>query len=248
MAYRDAPSPQKKRETFTYVPEPRGCVAWLVDLGVAVAIMTLALHVARKDTVSCSWPERSLGQCDMTTENAVGMVTRRSIPGIHSLAYRTGREIGFVTDASNKDRDVPFATRGIEMWDDASAEALETFGSERGEPTFFATRGPRSPTTVGASFFVLLAIYVAVTRRAAYALTIDRGERMLLFGPRAWFGTSRRFELASVRGIDVENADIARHRVRLVLGTGEHVPLTRSFSPGAHHRAFADEVARALVG
>ncbi len=251
MAYRTAESDtaraRKRRETFTYVPSPRGCLAWLLDVAVVVAIITLALTVARRNTVRCDWPLRGQGRCIVETENAIGMIQERTIDGIHSLAYRTRVEVGFVTDAKNKDPEAQFGTRSIEMWDEAGADALEAFASERADPRLQISRGPDSPVRAGIGFFLLLAAYVVVTRRVAYAITIDRTARMLLVSPRGWIGATRRFELATVKTVDVENAEVARHRVRVVLTSGEHVPLTPYFSPGAHHSALAREVAEALA-
>lgn len=251
MAYRtaesDAARERKPRETFTYVPRPRGCMVWLMDLAIVAATIALVLVVARKRVVQCDWPERGLGRCVVRTENALGQVEEHVIDGIHSFAYRSRVEVGFVTDARNKDREAPFGTRAIEMWDDAGADALEDFATERAEPHLVLSRGADSPVRTGLLFFAALVAYVVVTRRSAYAITIDRQARMLFVSPRGWFGRTRRYELAKVRTVDVENAAVAQHRVRIVLKSGEHVPVTTEFSAGAHHLAFATEVALALA-
>jgi hypothetical protein len=278
MAYRTAESGGKKRrETFLYVPRPRGCLTWMLDLAVVVATVALALLTARKQVVSCDWPERSLATCVVHTENAAGMEADFVISGIHAFAYRTGLEIGFVTDAKNKDRDAPFGTRAIVLKDEASANALETFATTRNAPSILLAHGPEHPLRVTGLFLVALITYLVVTRRPAYSITIDREERMLFVAPHGWFGETKRVELADVQKVEIENmpcqvqsptggglepldvrseparanaitnADVGKHRVRIALKSGGYLPLTPDFSPGAHHLAIAMEVTNALV-
>jgi hypothetical protein len=251
MAYRTVSSEgaraSKPRETFTYVPQPRGCLAWLLDAAVIVAIVALALLLARRTTVSCDWPAQALGRCTMTTENALGSTQTQVLDGAHSFAYRAGNEIGFVTDAKNKDRDAPFGTRSIPMWDQASADTLMDFATERKVDHVEISHGPDHPVRVGLLFLGLLVLYVLSTRRPAYAITVDRKARMLFVSPRAWFGETKRFELNKVRAVEVENRDVAQHRVRVVLEDDKYVPITPIFTPGAHHSALAKEVSDALL-
>lgn len=247
MAYRSAePEGRKRRETFLYVPRPRGCLTWMLDLAVVVAMVALALMTARKHVVSCDWPERSLATCVVHTENAVGIEADFVISGIHAFAYRTGLEIGFVTDAKNKDRDAAFGTRAIVLKDEASANALQAFATMRSTPSIRLAHGPEHPLRVTGLVMVALIVYLVVTRRPAYAITIDRDERMLFVAPRGWFGETKRVELANVEKVETENADVGKHRVRIALKGGGYLAITPDFSPGAHHLAVATEVTNAL--
>lgn len=249
MAYRTAESDvarsRKRRETFLYVPRPRGCLSWVLDLALVIATVALALLTARKQVVACDWPEAKLAQCVVHTENAAGIEADYTVSGIHAFAYRTGLEIGFITDAKNKDRDAAFGTRAIVTKDEAGAEALESFATKR-LAHVRVEHGPEHPLLVTGLCLVVLMVYLVVTRRPAYAITIDRGERMLFVSPRGWFGKIKRVELADVRKVETENADIGKHRVRIALKSGGYLPITADFSPGAHHLVIAMEVTHAL--
>ncbi len=249
MAYRTAESEvartRKRRETFLYVPRPRGCLSWVLDVIVVIATVALILLTARKQVVTCDWPESKLAQCVVHTENAAGIEADYTISGIHGFAYRTGLEVGFVTDAKNKDRDAAFGTRAIVTKEDASTDALASFAINHLEHVV-VEHGPEHPLRVTGLYLLGLMIYLAVTRRAAYAITVDRGERMLFISPRGWFGETKRVELADVRKVETENADVGKHRVRIALKSGGYLPITPDFSSGAHHLAIATEVTDAL--
>lgn len=239
---RDAAS----RETFWYAPRPRGWLRWLLDVALVVLVTALALALCRRKTVSCEWPERQTATCEVVTENAVGALRRESLAGIKSFAYRHRREVGFVTDAKNKDATANFGTRSIEMWDDASAAALEAFARERSGPRFSATRGPDSPPLLGAGLFALFALYVLATRRAVYALTVDRGAGRIDVREGGLFGARQSFDLDRVKAVEVERKAKAL-RVRLVLEDGARVPISPVYTPGVHHETFAKQVRRAMA-
>ncbi len=235
------------RRTYTYVPRPRGVRGWLLDLLLVAITVALVLNFARRETVSCAWPEAGYGRCDLEKVNAVGSVQARTVEGIHGLGQRSGRTVQLVTDAKNKDVDAQFGTRKIEMWDEPAARALEHFAASHDQPAFVAVHGPSRPWLAGLALFGLLLTYVALTRRPAFAVTIDRPGASFIVAPYGWFGAERRYSLDEVRAVEVESPDGQRSRVRFELSSGERAALSERFFPGDHHLAFATEVARALA-
>ena len=235
------------RQTFTYVPRPRGVRAWLLDLGLVAVTVALVLNFARRDTVSCAWPPVGYARCDLEKVNAIGQSQVRTIEGIHGAGQRSGRSVQLVTDAKNKDEDAQFGTRKIEMGDELSARALHSFASSREPSALVVVHGPSRPWLAGLGFFALLLLYVALTRRAALALTIDREACTVVVAPYGWFGAARCLPLDDVRAVEVESLDGTRARVRFELSSGERVALSNGYFKGDHHLAFATEVAHGLA-
>lgn len=243
MVYRDdARSKSTRAQSFAYRPQARRPWRIAVDVAILGATVWFVVHTAWRWELRCAW-EGHLASCTTTRENALGRVESASFGGIRSAAFKHGPSVGFVTDVLNRDPDAPFGTREVTLPTDEEAADLAAFAEDRVPNSVAYTSGVSHPRYVTLAAMVGLFVFAFVTRTRRVRVTLDAPEGLLLLR-RGPFEVER-FELAKVKGFDVENAEAGRHRVWLRAESGDR-SLTTEFLPGEHHHAFVDAVNGAL--
>ena len=243
MAYRnDARSKSTAARTFDYRPQARRRWRIVLDLAVLGLVIGFVAQTARRWELRCAW-EGHLASCTTTTENALGTVESQSFGGIRSAAFEHGTSVGFVTDMVNHDPDAPFGTRVVTLETGRDAADLRAFADDRVPKSVTYASGVSHPLYVTVAAMLGLLVFAFLTRTRRVRVTVDAPEGLLLLR-RGLFDTQR-FELARVKGFEVENAEAGRHRVWLRVEGGDR-SLSTAFFPGEHHHAFVDAVNRAL--
>jgi hypothetical protein len=243
MAYRDdARSKSTAARVFHYRPKARARWRIVVDLAVIGFALWFVLHTAWRRDLRCAW-EGHLASCTTTTENALGKIESQSFGGIRSAAFQTGPTVGFVTDMVNRDPDASFGTRVVTVDTDQEAADLRAFADDRVPKSVAYFSGVKHPLYVTLAAMLGLFVFAFLTRTATLRVTVDANEGLLILR-RGPFDVER-FELAKVKGFEVENAEAGLHRVWLRTPGGDRA-LSKGFLPGEHHHTFVAAVNGAL--